>query len=119
MKTYLKMTLAAMSLISLGSAFASSSPEKDETNRPPVPRLKVNAQWPFEMRRTSTEGYVILRLTVDKGGHPRDITPVRASHHDFIESAVKAVQKWRYKPALIDGAPAAVTIEETIVFRLN
>jgi protein TonB len=37
------------------------------------------------------------------------VTVVESSHKMFERSAVKAAQKYRYKPRVVDGEPIAVT----------
>ncbi len=52
------------------------------------------------------EGNVVLNFYVDKSGFARDITVAEhKGSRDFIGSALKAVEKWRFVPEFKDGQP--------------
>jgi TonB family protein len=55
-------------------------------------------------------GVCVLELTVDPTGMPRDVHIVRSLGPDFDRSAIKAVQQYRFKPALFKGQPVAVAL---------
>ena len=56
------------------------------------------------------EGVVLLWLVVGTDGRPHNIKVVHALGYGLDEEAVKAVEKWRFKPAKKDNRPVAVQI---------
>ena len=53
-------------------------------------------------------GLVLVSLTVDTNGMPKDVAVERRLGYGLDEEAVKAVSQWRFKPGLSFGAPVAV-----------
>ncbi|NII12120.1 energy transducer TonB [Oleiagrimonas sp. C23AA] len=81
---------------------------------------QVKPRYPTAAVRSSQEGWVDVEFTVGTDGKVNDAHVVEAKpHHVFDRSAVDAVSKWRYKPALRNGKPMAVTMRRRIVFTLG
>jgi len=59
-----------------------------------------------------------LWLVVGADGVPRDIKVARSMCCGLDDEAIKAVQKWRFKPGTIDGHPVAIQINVEVTFRL-
>lgn len=66
---------------------------------------------------TGVHGTVGLSVTIDENGMPRDPTVVLSLRPDFDKAAVEALRKWRFRPAMKDGHPVAVTIQIDISFQ--
>jgi TonB family protein len=54
---------------------------------------------------------VLLRALIDREGHITELE-VLSGHPLLIESAIKAVKQWEYKPYVLNGKP--VEVETTI-----
>jgi TonB family protein len=79
----------------------------------PQPRYSAEAS------RAKFEGNVMLEITVDEGGHVRDIKVIRGLPLGLTGQAIEAVREWRLKPATgPDGKPAAVRTTIEMTFRL-
>lgn len=69
---------------------------------------KVEPSWTDEARQSAVSGLVLVSLTVDAEGNPRDLSVTRGLGHGLDEKALEAVRQWRFHPGLKDGAPVAV-----------
>jgi hypothetical protein len=79
-----------------------------------------------------TEVTVILSLTIGEDGLPRDVIgkvsennsklsgeQLQLANQAFIESAVAAISKWKWRPATKNGRPVAAPWQTPIVFTLS
>jgi TonB family protein len=84
----------------------------------PVLIERHEAQYSEEARTARLVGSVQLAFVVDEGGMPRDLRVLRALGLGLDEEALKAVQTWRFRPAMKDGTPAAVASTAQVNFRV-
>lgn len=69
-----------------------------------LPIVKVAPIYPRRAQTRGIEGYCIVEYTVTKSGSIRDPQPVDCSPQGIFESAsVKAAEKFKYKPRVVDG----------------
>jgi len=71
-----------------------------------------------EARTAKTQGTCVLWLIVDDQGRPRNIRVVRGLGFGLDAKAIEAVRRWRFQPALKDGAPVNVQISVEVGFHL-
>ncbi len=71
----------------------------------------VEAAYPEAARAAQIEGEVVLLVDIGADGAVIGAEVVSAAGHGFDEAAAAAVRRFRFSPAEIDGAPAAVQIE--------
>lgn len=69
--------------------------------------FKVDPEYPPAAERHRINGFVILSALVDLDGRAHDIQVVKGVPYGFSWTAVKAVRKWRFNPAISNGEPAA------------
>ena len=83
----------------------------------PEPRRTRDAQadYPSKALLAGVTGSVVIELVIDSKGNVREATAVK-SVPDLDEAAVKAVRKWKYEPALVNGKPAEVLAYALIRF---
>jgi protein TonB len=74
--------------------------------------------YPEKLRARGIEGAVLLWVVVGEDRRPHDITIGRSGGLEFDKAAIKAVGKWRFKPATKDGTPVAAQINVEVNFRL-
>lgn len=67
--------------------------------------------YPDIARQRMIQGTVVLKAVIGKDGNIKDLTAV-SGPKELYESAIGAVQQWRYKPVTLDGKP--VEVESTI-----
>jgi protein TonB len=58
-----------------------------------------------------------VHLIVDAEGKPHKVQISRSYNTDFDEEAVKAIQEYRFKPAMKDGKPVAVEVSIEVDFK--
>ena len=103
---------------------------RDEPLRPGIgnvtmPELiessKVVPVYPEIARVSRVEGRVILQAVIHEDGTVAELEVLRVSpdNFGFAESAVDAVEQWRYKPALQNGTPVDVYMTVVVEFRLK
>lgn len=67
---------------------------------------------------TRQQARVILECTIDTDGRVVDIRVLRG-HPLFDAAATLAVERWLYKPTLLNGVPVAVLMTVTVDFHLR
>jgi TonB family protein len=84
----------------------------------PVPLYKPDPEYSEEARKAKYSGTVVLSITVDATGKPRDIKVIRSLGLGLDEKAIEAVTKWKFRPGYKNGQPVAVTASIEVNFRL-
>jgi len=79
---------------------------------------QVPADYPDIARAASMEGTVVLQAWVDDKGRVAR-TVVIQSIPVMEDSAVRAVEQWRFKPAMSNGKPIGVWVLIPVEFRLE
>jgi TonB family protein len=84
------------------------------------PILKKNPRYPSKKQIMGEVGWTIVNYMVDPSGNTYDIT-VRSSSGDslFDKAAIKAAEKYKYKPASVDGVSVDSSYSTTITFDLS
>jgi len=82
---------------------------------PPTPSYTPD---PEVTRRETPKSPVDIELLVQADGKTSDLKVVKSIDEAFDQAAVKAVQKWRFKPATCDGVPLAYHIHVWVSFHL-
>ncbi len=86
---------------------------------PPRIIKSPDPKYPKAARKEQFEGTVVLWLIVNSQGSPEQIKVQRALGHDLDQSAVDAVRRWKFVPAMKEGAPVAVMINVEVNFRMH
>lgn len=79
---------------------------------------KVEPEYSEEARKAKYQGSVLLQVVVDDKGNPRDIRIVRPVGLGLDEKAIEAVQKWRFRPGMLNGKAVPVQAMIEVNFRL-
>lgn len=81
-----------------------------------LPIVKVQPVYPRRALSRGVEGYVIVEFMVTKTGTTRDVRVVEADPEGYFErAAVKAAEKFKYKPRVINGEPVPVAGVRNII----
>ena len=86
---------------------------------PPSLTYAPKPKYPKNERKARHHGMVKLKLVVSVDGDPLNIAVAQTLSPDFDESAIEAVQQWKFKPATKDGRPVPVLIAVEVEFHLN
>ena len=103
------------------TAKAEPAVKKKDVPPPQTPveiLFKPKPEYTEEARKLKLEGEVLLRVLFSAGGEVRVLEVVRGLGHGLDESAFRAAQQIRFKPALRDGQPADSTATVHILFQL-
>jgi protein TonB len=86
----------------------------------PVPRVQIQPQYPFEMRRAGIEGEVVVEFIVDTNGDVRNPFVVRSSQREFEAAAIQAVSKWKFRPGRRGGRAVNTSrVQQLFSFKIN
>lgn len=75
--------------------------------------------YPMIARRLGKEGRVLMRLTIDDKGNLLNVDVIEGGGYGFTESAVEAVKKSTFRPAIKDGKPVMSKALLSIKFSLK
>lgn len=85
-----------------------------------MPIVQVAPQYPPRAAERGLEGYVTLEFVVTRQGTVRDPVVIESSSSVFNRAALDAVQRFRYRPRVIDGEPVEVPgVRFRITFELE
>lgn len=85
----------------------------------PVPLNMVEAEFPKSGKslKKGFQAIVVAGCVVDENGMPQDVHIWRSYNPDFDAEALKAVKRYRFKPAMRAGQPVAVSISIEVNFK--
>jgi protein TonB len=107
-----------LGVAALGLAAAVALAQKKQKERVPVyePPEVVSAADPIYPYNSIAQGSVILQLSIGATGELDGVQVLRDVPSLTVE-AEKAVKKWRFKPATLDGRPVRSTMAVSFTFR--
>jgi len=84
------------------------------------PLRKFAPAYPRTQAKNGTEGYVIVKFTITKMGSVENVTVVESTNRAFERPSIRAVEKYKYKPRVIDGVAVEVQdVMEKISFEME
>jgi periplasmic protein TonB len=98
--------------------YAGAVPEERLSARPRVLELPQIA-YPPDARRAGVEGRVVLRLNIDARGQVVGVRVVEAPSPSLAAAAKEGARRFRFTPALLDGAPVETEIRFIYTFFLE
>jgi len=79
---------------------------------------RVEPIYPPLAKQTHREGRVELRAIIGTDGRIRSLQIV-AGDPFFEQSAVEAVQQWRYKPTILNGQPVEIDTSIMVIYSMQ
>ncbi len=79
-----------------------------------IPLVAIQPTYPRRAAERGIEGYVVVRFVITIQGTTRNIEVVESTSSIFERAAVRAAQRLKYKPRIIDGT--AVEVEHFYKF---
>lgn len=112
-RTRVLSLLIALVCLPAASLFADGKME------PPVPVRTVAPEVPYQFSRSGETGLVTVNFLVDEQGSVQDPKVEKTTAPILDEPALKAVKKWKFKPAKRDGTPVAIRVSIPIKFEVE
>lgn len=99
-----------------GASEVDTQPEVKpmQRNNFPTPRNPSSL-----IRRGITHGDVLIAFIVDAKGIPQEVQVEESNFDEYANDAVKAVQTWRFKPAIKNGVPVNCRVQAPFSFNLE
>lgn len=100
---------------------AKATPARPRDRAPTlITGSQVMPKYPVAALRNGEAGTVLVAATIDANGVPVDVSiDDRSGNRELDRSALQAVRKWRFQPALRDGKPVTATIRVPVEFALQ
>lgn len=116
----MKSMLLSVLLAVLPAAFAGD-PAKDfpKPDTMPKPLKQVPPVYPLGLRYAGVVGRVTLEAILDVQGNVAEVHVARSNNPFFERPAIDAVMKWKFTPALKDGQPVRIRIQQEIRFDMS
>jgi periplasmic protein TonB len=87
-----------------------------------VPPVKLSGETPGyteEARQGRVQGVVILEAIIDIVGNVAEVKVLKGLPMGLTETAVAAAERWKFRPAMRNGAPVPVFYNLTVKFSLQ
>jgi len=98
-------------------------------SRPEIPPVRRDAEiisrdlqppYPTDMERLQRDGTVRLRVTIGANGRVTAVERISATSDSFWRVTERqALNRWRFRPATVDGRPTESTKVMTVTFRIE
>jgi len=85
----------------------------------PETLFKVTPRYTERARIARRQGVVVVQATIDRSGHVTDVRLIKSLGLGLDESAMSAVQQWRFKPAVLAGRPVPVYFQLSVNFTIQ
>jgi TonB family protein len=86
---------------------------------PPKILVRVEPRYTEAARQARVQGIVILELVIDTGGVVESVKVLRGLPLGLTESAVTAVEQWRFAASTLNGHPIRIRYVLTVRFKLE
>lgn len=85
---------------------------------PPIATRTVAPEYPYELRRAGVTDTVMVQCWVDDAGRVKDLRAPSSSHYQLNQSALTAVKRWTFQPAMREGMPVGTEVKVPVIFSL-
>lgn len=84
-----------------------------------VPVRMSAPDYPYELKRDGVNGVVTVVFSVDENGNVVDPEVQKSTNRGFDEAALKAIAKWKFRPARQDGVPVKSKLAIPLQFTVS
>ena len=85
-----------------------------------IPVVRVQPAYPRRAKQAGIEGYVTMEVLIRADG---TVTRAKVLESDpprlFDEAALRAIERWKFRPKIVDGTPVEQRAKQTIEFTLQ
>jgi TonB family protein len=100
------------------SGTVQARPVRPKLSRRPEVIFRLEPEYSDEARKARYQGVVVIAAEIGTDGRPHDLRVVRPLGLGLDEKAVEAVARWKFRPAIADGAPVPWPATIEVTFRL-
>lgn len=92
----------------------------DTVDQEPRALSRAPLNYPPRAKAKEIEGYVLLSILVNEQGDVEQVRVLESDPRDtFEEVAIRNIKKWKFEPALYNGEPVKIWVNQPIQFRLG
>jgi protein TonB len=85
-----------------------------------IPIVRVPPAYPQRAKQAKLEGSVTMAVTIRPDGTVADVEVLESDPPRlFDQAAIQAMQRWKFRPKIVNGKPEAQRARQTIEFTLN
>lgn len=85
-----------------------------------IPVVRVPPAYPQRAKQAKLEGSVTMAVTIRPDGTVADVQVIESNPPRlFDQAAIQAMQRWKFRPKIVNGKPEAQRARQTIDFKLN
>jgi len=115
-----EMKMPNISGLKLGSGPFLGGMAELKTDGDIIPIVRVEPRYPRKAARAGTQGWVKLEFSILEDGTVTNAKVIDAKpRRVFNREAIRAIQRWKFKPKIVDGKPAQQTATQVIDFKLE
>src|SRR5690606_19155087 len=90
------------------------------SDRDAQPMVRIPPTYPPRAAEQGLEGNCVMNFDVSPDGQPFNIRAISCTSSMFESTSIRAVERWKYQPKVVDGAPVARTgVQTTIDYELE
>lgn len=125
--TYVKFIEETKAISSISNKVAQTKQKPSKQTEAVMQEAIFNAEYlnntppsyPYSAKKSKLQGTVLLKVTVNQNGLAEIVEIAKSSGYEVLDaSAKKAVSKWRFVPAKVNGLNAVSKIIIPIEFKL-
>ncbi|AQT61658.1 energy transducer TonB [Cellvibrio mixtus] len=85
-----------------------------------IPVVRVPPAYPQRAKQAKLEGKVTMAVTIRPDGTVADVQVIESNPPRlFDQAAIQAMQRWKFRPKIVNGKPEAQRARQTIDFKLS
>jgi protein TonB len=85
------------------------------SDRDAQPMVRIPPTYPPRAAEQGVEGNCVMNFDVSPDGQPFNIRAASCTSAQFESTSMRAVERWRYQPKIVDGVPVARTGVVTVI----
>jgi len=93
--------------------------EMGEVDKNPRATSEMPPNYPDSLKRARIEGEIMIEYVVGSDGRVKSVVVLSGDDSLFVKSAITAVKRWKYKPAIRNGKAVSVRIRRPIGFSVG
>ena len=85
------------------------------SDRDAQPMVRIPPTYPPRAAEQGLEGNCVMNFDVSPDGQPFNIRAISCTSSQFESTSIRAVERWKYQPKIVEGAPVARTGVQTVI----